>query len=76
MEIKFFLNKNNQNTADNQPDYRGKVVIDGTPHKIAGWKKNGQYGESIACTLSVDTYQKPSGYTPPKNEPIDETEPF
>lgn len=61
MELKFFLNENTKKTSDNQPDWRGKVVIDGVNHKIAGWNKSNQYGKSIACTLTVDTYTKGGG---------------
>jgi hypothetical protein len=64
MELKFFLNENLKKTADNQPDWRGKVEINGVAHKVAGWNKTTQYGKSIACTLSVDNYVKGQGEIP------------
>jgi uncharacterized protein (DUF736 family) len=76
MEIQFYLNANGKKTTSAHPDYRGKVVINGEPHQLAGWIKNGQYGESISVKLTPDTYKKDGGL-PIKNQPIaDEEIPF
>lgn len=75
MEISFYLNQAKK-TGEKSPDYRGKVVIDGVNHQLAGWKRNGQYGESISVKLTVDTYTKsePTPYLGVKNEPIEDEE--
>ena len=34
--------KNNKKTADNQPDYRGKINVDGKEWEISLWVREGQ----------------------------------
>jgi uncharacterized protein (DUF736 family) len=39
-----FINDNKEN--ENQPDYTGKVNVEGTEHRIAGWKKTSKAGNT------------------------------
>lgn len=36
------LFSNDRKEKDNQPDYKGKVLIEGKTYEIAGWKKTSQ----------------------------------
>ena len=64
--------KNDYKTAENQPDYKGKILLqDGTEQQIALWIKEGANGKFFSAALS-DVYVKPNnnnGST--KNEETD-----
>ena len=47
-----FLLPNDHKTADNQPDYTGRVEVLGTDYRIAGWVKKGADGRTMV-TLKV-----------------------
>jgi|TARA_R100000656_G_scaffold122785_2_gene98658 uncharacterized protein (DUF736 family) len=40
------LFKNDQKSKDNQPDYTGKVNVEGADYKIAGWIKESKAGNT------------------------------
>ncbi len=40
------LFKNDQKSRDNQPDYTGKVNVEGADYKIAGWIKESKAGNT------------------------------
>ena len=45
--------KNDKKTAENQPDYRGKINVDGKEWEISLWVKEGQKaGKSIPNLLA------------------------
>ena len=51
--------KNDYKTAENQPDYKGKILLkDGTEQQIALWIKEGANGKFFSASLS-DVYIKP-----------------
>lgn len=51
--------KNDYKTAENQPDYKGKILLkDGTEQQIALWIKEGANGKFFSAALS-DVYVKP-----------------
>ena len=51
--------KNDYKTAENQPDYKGKILLkDGTEQQIALWIKEGANGKFFSASLS-DVYVKP-----------------
>jgi len=64
--------KNDYKTADNQPDYKGKVILkDGTEQQIALWIKEGANGKFFSAALS-DVYVKPNNdNASTKNEETD-----
>ena len=52
--------KNDYKTAENQPDYKGKILLqDGTEQQIALWIKEGANGKFFSAALS-DVYIKPN----------------
>ena len=64
------LFKNDKKTADNQPDYRGNVMIGGNVYNLASWVKEAKTGkkflsikiEAIDTTnsgLKLPTVEKP-----------------
>ena len=51
--------KNDYKEKDNQPDYKGKVILhDGTEQQVALWIKDGANGKFFSMQLS-DVYKKP-----------------
>jgi len=64
--------KNDYKTAENQPDYKGKILLqDGTEQQIALWIKEGQNGKFFSAALS-DVYVKPNNdNASTKNEETD-----
>lgn len=46
------LMKNNRKEKEGQPDYTGKVMINGKELRIAGWKKTSQNG-NVYLSLKV-----------------------
>ena len=47
-----FLLVNDRKNQINQPDYTGKVEVNGTDYRIAGWVKKGNDGRTMV-TLKV-----------------------
>ena len=64
--------KNDYKTTDNQPDYKGKILLqDGTEQQIALWIKEGANGKFFSAALS-DVYVKPNNdNASTKNEETD-----
>lgn len=58
-----FLFKNDKKTEEKQPDYTGKLNIDGTEYKLAGWLRDTKDGRKF---LSL----KPSPATPPQQPAV------
>lgn len=44
---------NDKKTKDNQPDFTGKVTVQGVEYRLAGWKKVGQNSKFISLAVSV-----------------------
>ncbi|HEY1326260.1 MAG TPA: DUF736 domain-containing protein [Casimicrobiaceae bacterium] len=51
------LFKNDRKEAENQPDYTGKVLIDGTVYRLAAWIKNGKNGKFMSLSAKPDDEQ-------------------
>lgn len=41
----------NKKTSDKQPDYKGKVTVNGKEMEIAGWVKEGKNGEYLSLSF-------------------------
>lgn len=41
------LSKNTRKDKENQPDYRGKIMIEGVNYLLSGWKREGSTGPFI-----------------------------
>lgn len=61
--------KNDKKTADNQPDYRGKITVDGKQWEISLWVKEGQQAGKYFSAAIKEPYVKPV-------EPIETSEPL
>lgn len=60
--------KNDYKTGDNQPDYKGKILLqDGTEQQIALWVREGANGKFFSAALS-DPYIKPNNDNDKKDE--------
>lgn len=46
------LFKNDRKTKDNQPDYKGKLNVEGTLYDIAAWVKEGKRGKFLSLRIS------------------------
>lgn len=46
------LFKNDRKEHDNQPDYTGKINVDGTEKRLAAWIKSGQNGKYMSLKVS------------------------
>ncbi len=51
------LFKNDYKKADNHPDYKGKVLVNGKDMDIAAWIKEGRNGKFMSLSFS-EPYQK------------------
>jgi len=47
----------NQKKADNQPDWKGKVNVNGKDMEVAGWVKEGKNGKYISLSFK-EPYKK------------------
>jgi phosphoribosyl-AMP cyclohydrolase len=58
--------KNDKKTADNQPDYRGKINVEGKMWEISLWVKEGQQAGKFFSAAIKEPWVKPeeSGNTP------------
>ena len=64
---------NSYKQADNHPDYKGKINVDGTDKELAGWKKKDKNGK-VFLSLSVsEPYVKEQPVT---SDDDDEDTPF
>ncbi len=43
---------NTKKTADNQPDYKGKIKVGEQEYDIAGWLKDGANGKFLSLKIS------------------------
>lgn len=50
------LFKNDRKERDNQPDYTGKIHVDGRERRLAAWIKTGQNGKYMS--LKVSDFQR------------------
>lgn len=61
--------KNDKKTAgSNQPDMRGKAMIDGVVYKISAWTKGEGDKKFLSGKIEVDTYVKPEQNTSVQEE--------
>lgn len=51
--------KNDKKTADNQPDYRGKINVDGKEWEISLWVKEGQKAGKYFSAAIKEPWVKP-----------------
>jgi uncharacterized protein (DUF736 family) len=51
--------KNDKKTAENQPDYKGKVVVNGKDMEVALWLKTSQAGMKYFSATFQEPYVKP-----------------
>jgi len=52
--------KNDKKTADNQPDYRGKINVEGKELEISLWVKTAQSGVKYMSAAIKEPYVAPS----------------
>jgi uncharacterized protein (DUF736 family) len=62
----------NEKGNDAQPDYTGKVNVDGRELRLAGWKKESKKGVKY-LSGRVSEFQKQET---PKADPVDDVVPF
>jgi uncharacterized protein (DUF736 family) len=55
--------KNDKKTSQNQPDYRGKVNVNGKEMEIALWVKQGKSGSYFSASFSEP-------YVAPQTQPV------
>ena len=51
--------KNDKKTAENQPDYKGKVVVNGKDMEVALWLKESKSGMKYFSATFQEPYVKP-----------------
>ena len=51
--------KNDKKTAENQPDYKGKVVVNGKEMEVALWLKESKSGMKYFSATFQEPYVKP-----------------
>jgi uncharacterized protein (DUF736 family) len=56
--------KNDKKTADNQPDYRGKINVDGKEWEISLWVKEGQKAGKYFSAAIKEPWVKPEESVP------------
>ena len=59
--------KNENKTAENQPDYRGKMTVDGTQWEISLWVRESAAGNKYFSAAIKEPYVKP---TEPAQAPV------
>jgi uncharacterized protein (DUF736 family) len=74
--------KNDKKTADNQPDYRGKIDVDGVEKQISLWVKKSKDGTKTFFSAKIsepyvpnDVHSKPP-QTPPLQSEVEDDLPF
>jgi len=63
--------KNDFKTADNQPDYRGKINVNGKEWEIALWVKGTQQAGKYFSASIKEPWVKPEESVPTANEDDD-----
>lgn len=53
------LFKNDRKEKDNQPDYTGKVNVNGEEFKLAAWIKEGKKGKYMSLSISTPQEMAP-----------------
>lgn len=61
--------KNTNKKADNHPDYKGKVNVNGKEMEVALWLKEGKAGKYFSASFS-EPYVAPAESKPYVNSPI------
>ena len=56
--------KNDKKTAENQPDYRGKINVDGKEWEISLWVKEGQKAGKYFSAAIKEPWVKPEESVP------------
>jgi len=57
--------KNDKKTAENQPDYKGKVNVNGADMEVALWLKESKTGTKYFGATFQEPYVKPAVLSPP-----------
>jgi uncharacterized protein (DUF736 family) len=68
--------KNDKKTKDTQPDYRGKVNVDGKELEISLWLKTSKAGTSYFSAAFNPPYVKQESATPKEVNPTINDLPF
>jgi uncharacterized protein (DUF736 family) len=71
--------KNDYKQKDTQPDYKGKINVDGVEKEISLWVKTSKDGKSFFSASISEPYVKPEGATPatpPLSDEVDDLLPF
>jgi len=58
-EGKANLFRNDRKTSENQPDFKGGLLINGQKMKVAMWEKEGANGTYLSMSIEVDNYERP-----------------
>ncbi len=66
--------KNDYKQKDTQPDYRGKINVDGVEKEISLWVKTSKEGKSFFSASISEPYVKVEGTTPTTPPIADEVE--
>ena len=67
--------KNTNKKADNHPDYKGKVNVNGKEMEVALWMKEGKAGKFFSASFS-EPYVAPTEERRPVGDSIDDDLPF
>jgi uncharacterized protein (DUF736 family) len=61
----------NEKKADNQPDYKGKINVNGKDLEIAAWIKTSKAGSKFMSLKVSEPYVKPEGNVPPLSSVVE-----
>jgi hypothetical protein len=67
--------KNDKKTNEKQPDYKGKVSVNGKEMEVALWVKQGKFGSYFSAAFS-EPYVAPTEERRPIGDSIDSDFPF
>lgn len=75
------LFKNDKKESERHPDYKGRIMIDGTEYQLAAWIKEGQKGKFMSLSAQLPREgrdeQRPTKPNPPsRRDPLDDDLPF
>lgn len=75
------LFKNDRKETDRQPDYTGKLDVDGTEKRLAGWIRQSKTGKtflSISVSDPLPPQELRQNHEPPApaDQPLDDDIPF
>lgn len=62
--------KNDKKTSQNQPDYRGKVNVNGKEMEIALWVKTSSAGNTYFSASFSEPYVAPTNNVAPQTQPV------